>query len=89
MIFAEFLYNNTVLVILKITLFFANYGFYPRAEWEPDPGGIAEAPNLSEETVILLRFNGFLRYEMLYAQDIYKDFANRRRIPAPVFNTGE
>ena len=72
-----------------MTSFFANYGFYSRAELESDPGRIFKIPDLSEEVSILSRFDDFLRYEILYAQDIYKDFADRKQTPAPVFKAGE
>ena len=72
-----------------MTPFFANYRFYPQAELELNPGRISKIPDLSEEVIILSRLNNFLRHKMSYTQDIYKDFANRKRIPAPVFKAGE
>ena len=90
MIFAEFLYNNTTSSTLKMTPFFANYGFYPRAELEPDPSRPALGnPDLSGEAAALSRLDAYLRHEMSYAQDLQKEFANRKRSPAPVFKPGD
>ena len=86
---AEFSYNNTLSATLKMTPFFANYGFHPRTHFEEAPGSRASPSELASEASALQRLEKHLRLEMLYAQDIQRHYADRRRTPAPLFAPGD
>ena len=86
--FTEFAHNNTVSAALKITPFFTNYNFHPRIKWVPNVtlrqarGGTL---NLSAKAATLTKLDDYLQYKIHYAQDIQREFTNRRRLPTPVF----
>lgn len=85
---AEFAYNNAQNTSTQVSPFFANYGYHPNVRILTDPqppsqttsGGalISRIHNVQEE----------LQKELQYAQDTYKEFADRRRLSGPTLPIG-
>ena len=72
--------------------FFVNYGFHLRVKLKTTltiKQITREVPNLLNEVTILSRLDKFLRHKILYAQDVYKEFANRKWAPTLIFNLGK
>lgn len=83
---AEFAYNNTVSATTGLTPFMANYGYHP--DLHLDKANTQKAPDFRDDVARLQRLDKHLRAEILYAQDVYKEQADRRRRPPPVIPIG-
>ena len=46
-------------------------------------------PNLLIKTITLAKLDNYLRHKIHYTQDIEREFADRHRSPAPVFQPGD
>jgi len=85
---AEFCYNNMQAGSMKVTPFFANYGYHPR--FLPDlRAQNEETPEVSEYAVALERLHEELRAEMKEAQMAQTEQANKARHPDPVMEPGD
>ena len=87
---AEFVGNNTESKTTKVTLFFANKGFYPRMGFEPmrPPINISEF-NTKTFANRMEEIQNMLRNHMLLAQADYKKHANGHRGTAPRYREGD
>ena len=99
---AKFAYNNTISATTGITPFFALYGQNPRyIIWNKPivdpvktgkPTGHTNLPTpaaLQEWANQLDQLNSYLKSEMVYAQAIQSEQADKDRLPAPVYNIGD
>ena len=87
---AEFAYNNTVWATTGITPFFALYGHYPRWIIKQNPTTKAPTPAIVKEWANQLEnLNTCLKSEMVYAQAIQFEQADKDRLPAPVYKIGD
>jgi hypothetical protein len=74
---AEFTINNTLNESLKITLFFANYEYYLRFEFEPITLKNRSAAKNAEELVLKMKIiHKYLKSEIFITQTHYKKYAN-------------
>lgn len=89
--FAEFSYNNTQSSTLKTTPFFANYGFHPRSMvLELFPEVTQDTPDAVKDYATYLKdLEGYLKQEMLWAQDAMEEQANKHLSPPPVYQPGD
>ena len=85
--FAEFSYNNTVSATTRVTPFFANYGFHPRYTVNLD-GPAPEDSVLQDYSAQLEKLAEFLKAEMLWAQDMMQEQADKSRLAPPVLQPG-
>jgi hypothetical protein len=77
---AEFAINNTLNENLKITPFFANYGYHPRFGFEPVTPKNRPAAKDAEELVLKMKIvHKYLKSEICIAQARYKEYVNRKR----------
>jgi hypothetical protein len=87
---AEFSANSLSSETTRITLFFANYGFYPRLGIEPyevpDMPTARRADTFANYMATILKF---LREQILLVQACYEDSANRTRSTAPKFEVNQ
>ena len=81
---AEFAANNQESATTHCSPFFANYGYHPRISLEATPVG--GAPDAATQ---LAAIHDFVRSEMRFSQDEYKEMADRHRLPAPRFLPGD
>ena len=85
---AEFSYNNTVSSTTNVTPFFANYGYHPNLDLDTIPGTAPNTPDFQADATKLQRLNNYLRSEILLTRDSYKEYADRRRQPSPMYAPG-
>ena len=86
---AEFAYNNTFSATTGITPFFALYGQHSRWINKQNPTTKAPTPAIIEEWANQLEnLNTYLKSEMVYAQAIQSEQADKDRLPAPVYKIG-
>jgi hypothetical protein len=92
---AEFTANNAVSETTQVSPFFANSGQHPRMGFEP-PTEITrpayqrlQAQEANQFAARMLELTEYLTNEMRWAQAVYEDTANRRRIPAPAYKVGD
>jgi hypothetical protein len=86
LLLAEFAINNILNESLKITPFFANYGYYPRFGFEPiTPKDRSAAKNAEELALKMKIIHEYLKFKIYIAQARYKKYANRKRKPAYKF----
>jgi hypothetical protein len=86
LLLAEFAINNTLNESLKITPFFANYGYHPRFGFEPVISRNRPAAKNAEELVLKMKIvHKYLKFKIRIAQARYKKYANRKRKPAYKF----
>ena len=91
---AEFAYNNTISATTGITPFFALYGQHPRyiIRNKTGPGKTNDLPTpaaLQEWANQLDQLNSYLKSEMVYAQAIQSEQADKDRLLAPVYDIGD
>ena len=81
---AEFAYDNTVSATTGITPFFALYGQHPRWIIKQNPTTKAPTSAVLEEWANQLEnLNTYLKSEMVYAQAIQAEQADKNHLPAP------
>lgn len=87
---AEFAANNAISDSTTVSLFFANYGFNLRLNWNHD-----NEPNHDENqdtttfANTMEKLHDQLRAEMSRAQTIQANNANTKRTPAPAYQIGD
>ena len=87
---AEFAYNNTVSATTGITPFLALYGQHPRWIIKQNPTTKAPTPAVLEEWANQLEnLNTSLKSDMVYAQAIQAEQADKDRLPAPAYKFGD
>jgi hypothetical protein len=92
---AEFAGNNTASETTGVSPFLANYGQHPRMGFEPPTDKTRPAPQqlqAEEATRFAARMKDLqtlLREEMLWAQALQQEYANRKRTPAPAYRVGD
>jgi hypothetical protein len=87
---AEFAINNTLNESLKITPFFANYGYHPRFGFEPVIPRNRPAAKDAEELALKMKIvHEYLKSEICIAQARHEKYANRKRKPAYRFYIGQ
>jgi hypothetical protein len=80
---AEFALNNALNESIKMTPFFANYGFHPRMGFEPVvPDKTPGARDADQFASRMQEIHEFLRSEICIAQARQEEYANRKRKPA-------
>uniref|UniRef100_A0A8C5MFI7 Gypsy retrotransposon integrase-like protein 1 n=1 Tax=Leptobrachium leishanense TaxID=445787 RepID=A0A8C5MFI7_9ANUR len=84
---AEFAYNNQIHRSIKCSPFFANYGQHP--VMFPGSPLVSQIPSLDQRMAYI--HDGFkqVRAALLSAQRSYKRYADRRRVPAPLYKIGD
>uniref|UniRef100_A0A8C5PTG3 Uncharacterized protein n=1 Tax=Leptobrachium leishanense TaxID=445787 RepID=A0A8C5PTG3_9ANUR len=84
---AEFAYNNQIHRSIKCSPFFANYGQHP--VMFPGSPLVSHIPSLDQRMAYI--HDGFkqVRAALLSAQRSYKRYADRRRVPAPLYKIGD
>jgi hypothetical protein len=87
---AEFSYNNSLNKSTGISPFAANYGFNPNAI---EAAELAQAHRTSKEPQQILeqlaKLQQATREELKRSQEIQKEQANKKRIPAPSYKPGD
>jgi len=84
---AEFAYNNAPNAMTGLSPFYANKGYHPSININPD---LDEVNNRAKDFVVNLEeLHQQLRDEILNAQDRNERLANSGRIPAPDFQIGD
>ena len=83
---AEFAYNNAPNASTGLTPFFANKGYHPSISIHPERD--VASSYAKDFAVDLQGLHDFLREQITSAQEYFKDTADRRRIPPPVFDIG-
>ena len=87
---AEFAYNNTVSSTTGITPFLALYGQHPRWIIKQNPTTKAHTPAVLKEWANQLEnLNTYVKSEMVYAQAIQAEQADKDRLPAPAYKIGD
>ena len=87
---AEWAYNNTVSATTSITPFFALYGQHPKWIIKENPTTKAATPAVLKEWANQLEnLNIYLKSEMVYAQAIQAEQADKDRLPAPANKIGD
>ena len=92
---AEFTANNSTSETTRVSPFLANYGQHPRMGFEPPTETRrpayqrVQAQAANEFVENMARIQEHLSQEMRWAQLVYEDNANRRRIPAPAYQVGD
>ena len=87
---AKFAYNNTVSATTGITPFFALYGQHLRWIIKQNPTTKAPTSAVLEEWANQLKnLNTYLKSEMVYAQAIQAEQADKDRLPAPAYQVGD
>jgi hypothetical protein len=87
---AEFAINNILNKSLKITPFFANYGYYSRFGFEFITFRNCPAAKNAEELVLKMKLvHKYLKFKICIAQARYEKYANRKRKPAFRFHTSQ
>ena len=84
---AEFAYNNTVHSSIKMTPFFANYGFHPC--FDPLPIRKSQVPAAEDLAEKLSAILSDLKDNIGRAQEAYKHFADQQRLQPPKFKEGQ
>ena len=83
---AEFGYNNTVSATTGVTPFFALYGQHLRWIIKQNPTIKTPTPAVPEAWANQLEnLNTYLKSEMVYAQAIQAEQADKDRLPAPIY----
>lgn len=87
---AEFAYNNTQSATINVSPFFANYGFNPRYDCVRPPTQPTPTTDvLKNFTDRMINLNNYLQSEIKYAQASYAEFADRHRLPPPIYKEGD
>ena len=87
---AEFAYNNTVSATIGITPLFALYGQHLRWIIKQNPTTKAPTSAVLEEWANQLEnLNTYLKSEMVYAQAIQAEQADKDRLPAPAYQVAD
>ncbi|CAJ2502650.1 Uu.00g100440.m01.CDS01 [Anthostomella pinea] len=75
---------------LKITPFFANYGYHPRFGFEPAlPGRRVAAKDAEGVALKMATVHEYLKSEICIAQARHEEYANRKRRPVRRFYVGQ
>jgi hypothetical protein len=84
---AEFVYNNAQNASTKVSPFFANYGYHPRCSVTIS----SEAANPAAAGLVdkLQAVHSELKEQLQTAQERYKNYHDRRRVPVPPFAVGD
>jgi len=92
---AEFTANNTKSESTNVSPFFANSGQHPRLGYEPE----SREPRLAYQQLQASEANAFvnsmkdiedfLKQEMAWAQAVYAEKANQKRVPAPAYKVSD
>ncbi|KAH0375210.1 hypothetical protein KCU92_g10240, partial [Aureobasidium melanogenum] len=95
----EFAVNNWVNSSTNVSPFFANYGQHPRMGFEPRPttdfaridnqAHLLSAQSAEGFAQAMERLQEFIRGEMLFAQEVFREYADRNRTPAPDYAVGD
>ena len=86
---AECAYNNTFSATTGITPFFGLYGQHPRWINKQNPTTKVPTPAILEEWANQLEnLNTYLKSEMVYAEAIQSEQADKDCLPAPVYKIG-
>jgi transposase InsO family protein len=80
---AEFSYNNTFHTSIQMTPFFASYAHHPRFDTLQITN--SEFPAINEHHIELLSNQTLLARTLDNAKHTYKTFADKKRLPGPVF----
>ncbi len=83
---AQYAYNTLNNEDIKMSPFFANYGFNPRTTNEPIPG--LKSPEAFTETSKLAKLQQKLKSILTFLQDRMKKYANTKRIEGPILKRG-
>lgn len=87
---AEFVANNTVSESTGVTPFYANHGQHPKLFFDLSiPSSNTEAFDAESHVVRLREIHETAKINMLWAQDKFKEYADRRRLPAPAYQNGD
>ena len=87
---AEFAFNNTVSATTGMTPFFANYQQHPRWEFDLHPEAKKPAPEIVKEYADKLKnLVEYLTSEIKFHQQAQAEFANKKRLPAPIYKIGD
>jgi hypothetical protein len=86
---AEFCYNNTVTETTKVSPFFGNYGYHPRAFNDLIENKNTNPPGNKDSIESLQQLHEQLRGEIAYAQATQSEYANKKRLPDLRLNTGD
>jgi hypothetical protein len=83
---AEFAYNNSPHESTGLTPFFVNKGYHPKMTNDPDTPYTSIAAR--KYTTDLAALHDVVREQITASNEIYKEYADRKRVPAPEFPDG-
>lgn len=91
---AEFAYNNSKSTSTGYTPFMMNYGYNPRFEITEQQIKESNMPkkaigNIDDYVEKIKEIEEYCRLEMQYSQALQAEYANRKRIPPPAYQTGD
>jgi hypothetical protein len=91
---AEFAYNNSKSTTTGVTPFMMNYGYNPRFEvTEKDVKEVGLPTkvrnNIDAFVSKMQEMEEYCRLEMKYAQAVQAEYADEKRLPPPVYQTGD
>ncbi len=85
---AEFARNNSVHSSIKVTPFFANYGYHPRFDVKA-PVEAGTAPSAFDQAVDLAELHQVVQKELKRAQERQAVQFNKNHLPAPTYSVGD
>jgi hypothetical protein len=83
---AEFAYNNATHSATGVLLFFANYGRHPTFDVKVQ---LVTNKQLGVQMSKLHDLHEHIKGKMAIAQEVYKRYADQRRLPAPAYKKGD
>ena len=85
---AEFAYNNRVNESIGMSPFFANQGYHPTIA--PQITTVTKpSPPADEVTIKLIKNHEYMQENIRIAQDRYKEYYDKRRLPSPKYEVGD
>ena len=95
LLMVEFIYNNMMFEIMKISLFLANSGQHSRMRFKLS----TNTPQLHYQAIqvweanefvwIMSNLEEYLKSEIKWAQAVYEFNANQKQDPAPAYQVGD
>ena len=86
---AELAYNGLSHRSLGTSPFFATYGFHPRTLPVTIPSDLVRFPDVQKHIKVLQDTTVQIREHLMAAKRQYKEYADRHRIPGPVYCPGD
>ena len=86
---AKFAYNNSTQASIKMTPFFANYGFDPSLRFTIFSGPFSISQLAKDHFKNLRKLHTFLQTEILHAQQAQQRNYNTKHIPSPNYQSGD